>query len=88
MTSIAELLGAEAESLLTHACGTIQKERLHLPGPDFIDRVVATSDRTPATLRSFQQIFHVVPERIEDFALVSDADSAQVAAKELREGSR
>ncbi len=57
MTPIAELLGSEAESLLTHTCRTFPKSALHLPGPDFIDRVVAGSDRTPATLRSFQQIF-------------------------------
>jgi class I fructose-bisphosphate aldolase len=58
MTDIQQLLGAEAESLLTHTCQTIPGSALHLPGPDFIDRVVAGSDRTPATLRSFQQIFN------------------------------
>jgi class I fructose-bisphosphate aldolase len=58
MTNIQELLGTEAESLLTHACRTIPSNALHLPGPDFIDRVVAGSDRTPATLRGFQQIFN------------------------------
>lgn len=58
MTPITELLGGEAESLLTHTCKTIPKTTLHLPGPDFIDRVVAGSDRTPGTLRSFQQIFN------------------------------
>jgi len=57
MTDITELLGAEAESLLTHACRTIPASALHLPGPDYIDRVVAGSDRTPGTLRNFQQIF-------------------------------
>jgi class I fructose-bisphosphate aldolase len=57
MTDISALLGSEAESLLTHTCRTIPQSRLHLPGPDFVDRVVAGSDRTPATLRSFQQIF-------------------------------
>jgi len=57
MTDILQLLGAEAESLLTHTCRTVPKERLHLPGPDFVDRVVAASDRHPGTLRSFQQIF-------------------------------
>ncbi len=57
MTPIAELLGGEAESLLSHTCKTFPKSALHLPGPDFIDRVVADSDRTPGTLRSFQQIF-------------------------------
>lgn len=58
MTNIPELLGSEAESLLTHTCKTFPKSALHLPGPDFIDRVVADSDRTPGTLRSFQQIFN------------------------------
>lgn len=58
MTDIQQLLGAAAESLLTHSCRTIPKENLHLPGPDFIDRVVAGSDRSPGTLRSFQQIFN------------------------------
>ena len=58
MTNIAELLGGEAESLLTHSCKTFPKSALHLPGPDFIDRVVAGSDRTPGTLRNFQEIFN------------------------------
>lgn len=58
MTDIAALLGAEAESLLQHRCATIQAGALHLPGPDFIERVVAHSDRAPATLRNFQQIFN------------------------------
>ena len=58
MTNIPELLGGEAESLLTHNCKTFPKSALHLPGPDFIDRVVAGSDRTPGTLRNFQQLFN------------------------------
>jgi class I fructose-bisphosphate aldolase len=58
MTDILALLGNEAESLLTHTCRTIPKSVLHLPGPDFIDRVVAGSDRRPGTLRGFQQIFN------------------------------
>lgn len=57
MTDIRQLLGADAESLLTHTCRTVPKERLHLPGPDFVDRVVAGSDRSPGTMRSLQQIF-------------------------------
>ncbi len=57
MTDIAGLLAAEAESLLGHACATIPKDRLHLPGPDFIDRVVARSDRKPGVLRNLAQLF-------------------------------
>jgi class I fructose-bisphosphate aldolase len=54
---IKELLGAEAESLLDHVTKTIPKENLHLPGGDFVDRVVAASDRNPRVLRSMQTLF-------------------------------
>jgi class I fructose-bisphosphate aldolase len=54
---IGELLGGDADSLLNHVSKTIPKESLHLPGPDFVDRVVAQSDRSPRVLRSLQTIF-------------------------------
>lgn len=54
---IAELLGDEADTLLNHRCQTVPKDMLHLPGPDFVDRVFAHSDRSPRVLRSLQQIF-------------------------------
>lgn len=57
MTNIEELLGTEAKSLLEHHCKTIPKETLYLPGPDFVDRTFALSDRKPAVLRSLQQLF-------------------------------
>jgi class I fructose-bisphosphate aldolase len=57
MTNIPALLGGEAESLLNHTCDTFPKSALHLPGPDYIDRVVAGSDRTPGTLRNLQSLF-------------------------------
>lgn len=41
MINIADLLGTEAEYLLEHHCETIPAEMLHLPGPDFVDRVIA-----------------------------------------------
>jgi class I fructose-bisphosphate aldolase len=53
--SIVEILGDE--SLLTHECKTIPKERLSLPGPDFVERVFAQSDRNPKVLRSLQTLF-------------------------------
>jgi class I fructose-bisphosphate aldolase len=52
-----EVLGPDAESLLQHSCRTVPKEQLHLPGPDFVDRVWAMSDRPTPVLRSLQQIF-------------------------------
>lgn len=58
MNDITSILGAEADHLLSHTCKGIPRERLHLPGPDFIDRVVIDSDRQPATLRNLQTLFN------------------------------
>ena len=55
---IKKLIGKENESLLTHKCKTISKEQLHLPGPDFVDRVVKDSDRSPNVLKNMQYIFN------------------------------
>src|SRR5580765_1069817 len=57
MTDIMGLLGADADGLLKHVCKGIPRESLHLPGPDFVDRIVAPSDRSPAVMRSLQQLF-------------------------------
>jgi len=54
---IQSLLGAEADDLLKHKCTGFPKESLHLPGPDFIDRVWMLSDRSPAVLRSLASLF-------------------------------
>jgi fructose-bisphosphate aldolase, class I len=54
---IERLLGADAKGLLEHQCKTIPKESLHLPGPDFVDRVWMPSDRKPGVLRSLQQLY-------------------------------
>jgi class I fructose-bisphosphate aldolase len=56
-TSISSLLGDQADSLLNHQCKTISKDLIHTPGPDFIDRVFAQSNRTPQVLRSIQNIY-------------------------------
>ncbi len=55
---IADILGEEAGHLLDHRSSTISKDLLHLPGPDFIDRVWMDSDRSPQVLRSLQTIFN------------------------------
>ncbi len=54
---IREILGEEAKELLGHKCQSISKEDLHLPGPDFVDRVLSGSDRSNSVLRNLQQIF-------------------------------
>ncbi|WP_111707970.1 class I fructose-bisphosphate aldolase [Lutibacter citreus] len=55
--NIEKLLGKNASYLLDHQCKTISKEKLHLPGPNFIDEVCMVSDRSPRVLGSLQQIF-------------------------------
>lgn len=54
--SIEELLGDEAEDLLTHDCETISKDRLHLPGPSYVDDILESSDRSPRVLRNLQTL--------------------------------
>ena len=53
---IEQLLGDEAESLLTHRCETISADALHLPGPDAIDRLWIGTDRSSSTLRNLQAL--------------------------------
>ena len=55
---IQNALGEEAELLLDHTCTTIDKSRLALPGPTFVDDVFAASDRSIQTLRSLQTIYN------------------------------
>ena len=55
--AIEGLLGSDAESLLGHECKTVSKEHLHLPGPDFVDRVYGVSDRSIQVLRSLATLF-------------------------------
>src|SRR5258706_444983 len=56
-SSIQTYLGAKADSLLGFNAPKISKDRLHLPGPDFVDRIWAPSDRNPRVLSSLQRMF-------------------------------
>jgi class I fructose-bisphosphate aldolase len=58
MTQIPTILGNESDSLLNHVCKTISKDNLQLPGEDFIDRVMAGSDRKPSVLRNLQMLYN------------------------------
>jgi class I fructose-bisphosphate aldolase len=57
MTNVEELLGEHA-SLLSYKCTGITKERLSLPGADFIDRVMSQTDRSPTVLRNLALMFN------------------------------
>jgi len=56
MASVAELLGNEAEGLLNYECRGVSKASLHLPGPDFVDRVMTATDRPTPVLRNMQTL--------------------------------
>lgn len=54
--SVTDILGEKHQPLLEHEC-KVSRSQLHLPGPDFVDRVWAGSDRNPRVLRSMQALF-------------------------------
>jgi class I fructose-bisphosphate aldolase len=55
-SKIEEILGAAGASLLQHQCKTIPKETLHLPGPDYVERIYSLSDRPTPVLGSLQSM--------------------------------
>src|SRR5678815_3407264 len=57
MPTVEEILGSEAAGLLQHECKTIAKESLHLPGPDYIERVHLNSNRPIPVLTRLQSLF-------------------------------
>ncbi len=52
------LLGDDADSLLSHTCAGIPKDLIHLPGPDFMDRVMVQTDRSPQVLRNLGSLYN------------------------------
>jgi len=56
--NVRDVLGSQAETLLNYESRSISKSALHLPGPDFVSRVIADSDRKPAVLRNMQTILN------------------------------
>lgn len=56
--NIIKILGDEASGLLDHKCKTISKDIIHLPGPDYIDRIFVPSDRPINVLKSMEQMFN------------------------------
>ena len=57
LSRIEAILGSEA-SLLEHQCRTIPRDTLHLPGPDYLERVHLVSDRPTRVLASLQSVFN------------------------------
>ena len=57
MPTVEEILGSEAAGLLQHQCKTISKDALHLPGPDFVERIHLSSNRPVPVLGKLQSLF-------------------------------
>src|SRR5437764_3504644 len=57
-SDLEQILGEETAALLRHQCKTIPKEQLHLPGPDAVDRMFASTDRPTRVLRSVQAMIN------------------------------
>ena len=55
--NIADLLGKDADHLLKHKSKTISKDQLHIPNPDFVDKIFAQTSRKTQVLRSLQSRF-------------------------------
>ncbi len=58
INEIVQYLGDNADYLLKHESKTLPKEQLHLPGGDFIDRVVSQTDRSNTVMRNMQSFFN------------------------------
>jgi class I fructose-bisphosphate aldolase len=56
-TELRDILGDEASDLLGHVCRTIPKESLNLPGPDFVERIFAISDRSKEVQENLKKLF-------------------------------
>jgi class I fructose-bisphosphate aldolase len=54
---IKKMLGENADELLKHQCKTISKDRLHIPGPDWVNQIFGPSDRNIRVLRSLQALY-------------------------------
>jgi len=54
---ITDLLGDQAKDLLAHKCNTFPKAQLHLPSPDFVDKIFGQSNRNPQVLRNLQAMY-------------------------------
>lgn len=58
MSEIIDMLGDDADYLLGHQCKGIPASMLHLPGSDYVSRVMGEKDRPPAVLRNMQLMFN------------------------------
>ena len=57
LSKISSLLGPQADYFLSHQCKTISKEKLHVPGPEFVDTVFSESNRSKAVLGNLNEIY-------------------------------
>jgi fructose-bisphosphate aldolase, class I len=58
LSDIEKILKGKSQDLLTHECKTVSKESLHLPGPDWVDRIFAPTDRNIRVLKNLQLLLN------------------------------
>ncbi|MBP7074543.1 MAG: class I fructose-bisphosphate aldolase [Rhabdochlamydiaceae bacterium] len=58
LAQVQKTLGSKSESLLSHVCKTIPKEKLHIPGPDWVDQIFSSSNRSIPVLKNLQTLFN------------------------------
>jgi hypothetical protein len=80
--NISALLGKDADSLLTHKSKTIDKSQIHLPGPDFVERIFSQSSRNTQTLRSLQALLvlggSLIPDTYLSFLSIRELSTVPV----------
>ena len=57
-SKIQKILGDQAQHLLNHKCQTISRDQLHIPGPDWVDRIFTQSDRHIRVMQNMQEIIN------------------------------
>ncbi|MDD4765519.1 MAG: class I fructose-bisphosphate aldolase, partial [Atribacterota bacterium] len=55
---IKDIISDDAGYLLNHTCNTIPKEQIHLPGPDFVERIFNISDRSNQVRQNLKHLFN------------------------------
>lgn len=58
LKKITELLGKDADNLLNHQCKTVDRDFIHQPGGDFVDRIFIPTNRSNQTLRSIESLYN------------------------------
>ena len=57
-SELQSILADKADALLSHECKTIDKSRLHVPSPTYVDDVFSLTNRNNQVLRNLQSLYN------------------------------